>query len=186
MKTISKYIHRLALLIALFAICGEVVGQNYENGIDLETGKTKVSKDVPRKALVGPDCLINTMATIIGVGEDVQNLNNVLDHNLENAATIKSLVGLTAIENPFVIRVKDTKHVYEKGTSAGFCVQSSKSGLLSLDVLNLIHIGFYKQDKLIKDKQYFSTSCIMLRDCIKKRHKKEVLNLRGFHKKFHR
>ena len=153
MRTISKYIHRLALLIALFAICGEVVGQtqtDYEIGIDSEIGKTKVSKDIPRKALVGPDCLVNTMATILSVGEGIADLRNVLDEDLSNVATVRSLAEVKLIEDPFVIRVKDRKHVYETGTSAGFCIQSSKEGLLSLKVLEIVHIGFYKQDKLVK------------------------------------
>lgn len=145
MRTISKYIQKLALLIALFAICGEVVGQ--KNII--------TDPNFERKALVAPECVISELVSVVEVVEGEKSLNNLLDTNLTNSTQASSLVGLDLFADPR-IRIKDTKNLYPAGTTAGFCLEMSFS-LLTVDLLDNLQIWFYKDgevtEKLLVDQQ---------------------------------
>lgn len=145
MKTISKYIQKLTLLIALFVICGNVAGQ--KNII--------TDPNFERKALVAPECVINELVSVVEVVEGEKSLNNLLDTNLTNSTQASSLVGLDLFADPR-IRIKDTKNLYPAGTTAGFCLEMSFS-LLTVDLLDNLQIWFYKDgevtEKLLVDQQ---------------------------------
>ena len=145
MKTISKYIQKLTLLIALFVICGNVAGQ--KNII--------TDPNFERKALVAPECVINELVSVVEVVEGEKSLNNLLDTNLTNSTQASSLVGLDLFADPR-IRIKDTKNLYPAGTTAGFCLEMGFD-LLTVDLLSSLQIWFYKDgvvtEKLFVDQQ---------------------------------
>lgn len=112
-------------------------------------GKTVVGNPrFPRKALVAPDCLINDLINVVKVGSGTSGLNNLLDENIDNYATLGGLAGVGALVDP-VIRVKDRENYYPAGTVAGFCIQSEAgSKLLSLDLLKGLSMMLYKDGTL--------------------------------------
>lgn len=73
MRTISKYIQKLALLIALFAICGEVVGQ--KNII--------TDPNFERKALVAPECVISELVSVVEVVEGEKSLKQFIRYEFD-------------------------------------------------------------------------------------------------------
>lgn len=102
----------------------------------------------PRKALVAPDCMINSIINVVGVGSSAPDLNNLLDENLDNYASFKGLAEVGVLADP-IIRVKDRKNIYPAGTVAGFCIQTDAgSKLLSLDLLSGMSIILYKEGRL--------------------------------------
>lgn len=148
MKKVYTYLREISLIIALLVLAtGAGWGQD---GYDPETGKEIVGPDIPRTALVGPDCLVNTMIDVVNVLGGSDGLNNLIDINIDNYVEIQSVANIGALVDPSVVRVKDRSHIYKEGTIAGFCVESSNESLLKLNVLNMIPIGFYKDDELIK------------------------------------
>ena len=148
MKKVYTYLREISLIVALLVLAtGAGWGQD---GYDPETGKEIVGPDIPRTALVGPDCLVNTMIDVVNVLGGSDGLNNLIDINIDNYVEIQSVANIGALVDPSVVRVKDRSHIYKEGTIAGFCVESSNESLLKLNVLNMIPIGFYKDDELIK------------------------------------
>lgn len=117
-------------------------------GMNAQAGETKVDNPrFPRKALVAPDCMINTMINVVDVASGANEMNNLLDENLDNYATLAGLADVGLLSNP-VVSVKDLKHTYPAGTKAGFCIQSEAgSKLLSLEVLKNVSIILYKDGK---------------------------------------
>lgn len=114
-------------------------------GMNAQARETKVDNPrFPRKALVAPDCMINTMINVVDVASGANEMNNLLDENLDNYATLAGLASVGVLSEP-VVSVKDLKHTYPAGTVAGFCIQSEAgSNLLSLEVLNNVSIILYK------------------------------------------
>lgn len=135
MKTNSLLI--ILLLFSLFHLQAE--GKTVVNG-----GNPRF----PRKALVAPDCLINDLINVVKVGSGTSDLNNLLDENIDNYATLGGLAGVGALVDP-IIRVKDRVNYYPAGTVAGFCIQAEAgSSLLSLDLLKSLSIMLYKDGTL--------------------------------------
>lgn len=135
MKTNSLLI--ILLLFSLFHLQAE--GKTVVNG-----GNPRF----PRKALVAPDCLINDLINVVKVGSGTSDLNNLLDENIDNYATLGGLAGVGALVDP-IIRVKDRVNYYPAGTVAGFCIQAEAgSSLLSLDLLKGLSIMLYKDGTL--------------------------------------
>lgn len=118
-------------------------------GMNALAGETVVDDPrFPRKALVAPDCMINTMINVVSVGSGTDGMNYLLDENLDNYATLAGLAEVGVLSNP-VVSVKDLKHTYPAGTKAGFCIQSEAgSKLLSLEVLKNVSIILYKDGKI--------------------------------------
>lgn len=118
-------------------------------GMNALAGETVVDNPrFPRKALVAPDCMINTMINVVSVGSGTDGMNCLLDENLDNYATLAGLAEVGVLSNP-VVSVKDLKHTYPAGTKAGFCIQSEAgSKLLSLEVLKNVSIILYKDGKI--------------------------------------
>lgn len=102
-----------------------------------------------RKALVGPDCLVNQFASNVALLGGIDSLENLVDENLNNCATFTTGVSVGVTEQP-LFSIKDMKNTYKAGTEAGFCMMSSESsGLLSLNVIQLFSIRAYNNGKLI-------------------------------------
>lgn len=144
MKIDNRYIGKLLLLVLLLAIKGNLFAQN--SGYD-DQGKEILSKDTPRRALVAPDCIVDTMWDLVSVAGGENGMNNFLDSDLNNSVKLRSLLGVDAIESE-LIRVKDRKHVYEKGTPVGFSLEIS-GGLLDLSVLKIFNILYYYKGELV-------------------------------------
>lgn len=118
-------------------------------GMNALAGETVVDNPrFPRKALVAPDCMINTMINVVSVGSGTNGMNCLLDENLDNYATLAGLADVGVLSDP-IVSVKDLKHTYPAGTKAGFCIQSEAgSKLLSLEVLKNVSIILYKDGKI--------------------------------------
>ena len=135
MKKVYTYLREISLIIALLVLAtGAGWGQD---GYDPETGKEIVGPDIPRTALVGPYCMVNQFSSAVEAIKTFSDLDNVTDENLNNYATITCAVRTGTGVTP-VFSVKDTKHVYEKGTTAGFSLVSGGGvSLLSLDIIKM-------------------------------------------------
>ena len=118
-------------------------------GMNALAGETVVDNPrFPRKALVAPDCVINTMINVVSVGSGTDGMNCLLDENLDNYATLAGLADVGVLSDP-IVSVKDLKHTYPAGTKAGFCIQSEAgSKLLSLEVLKNVSIILYKDGNI--------------------------------------
>lgn len=145
MKKIYTYLREISLIIALLVLA-TAAGWG-QDGYDPETGKEIVGPDIPRTALVGPYCMVNQFSSAVEAIKTFSDLDNVTDENLNNYATITCAVRTGTGVTP-VFSVKDTKHVYEKGTTAGFSLVSGGGvSLLSLDIIKMFSIAFYKDGK---------------------------------------
>lgn len=123
----------LLLAIGMNVMAGEIVVENPR---------------FPRKALVAPDCMINTMINVVDVASGTNEMNNLLDENLDNYASLAGLASVGVLSEP-VVSVKDLKYTYPAGTVAGFCIQSEAgSKLLSLEVLKSVSIILYKDGRI--------------------------------------
>ena len=118
-------------------------------GMNALAGETVVDNPrFPRKALVAPDCMINTMINVVSVGSGTDGMNCLLDENLDNYATLAGLADVGVLSD-LIVSVKDLKHTYPAGTKAGFCIQSEAgSKLLSLEVLKNVSIILYKDGNI--------------------------------------
>lgn len=144
----TKSLKIIFILLLLFV--GKMEGV-WGQSIDPETGKTILGPDIQRTALVGPDCMVNTMIDVVNVIGGNAGLNSILDNDLNNYVEVESVADVTLLHKP-VIRVKDTKNIYKQGTKAGFCIQSGNTNLLKLDLLKTMQLGFYKDDELVEEK----------------------------------
>ncbi len=144
----TKSLKIIFIMLLLFVWKGEGV---WGQSIDPETGKTILGPDIQRTALVGPDCMVNTMIDVVNVIGGNAGLNSILDNDLNNYVELKSVADVTLLHKP-VIRVKDTKNIYKQGTKAGFCIQSGNTNLLKLDLLKTMQLGFYKNDDIVEEK----------------------------------
>lgn len=117
---------------------------------------TPMLKTLGYKALSG--------AFNIGVGQgSIQNLDNITDNDPENYASCTNLADLTlALDNDVKLLVdKDyceangiTTKTYGPGAEVGFVLSENASGVsvLDLDLVKLFVIYFYKDDKLVAQK----------------------------------
>lgn len=139
-----KGIIKIATLALSFFVLGLVQAEGKEL---YKGGKT----NFPRKALVQTDCVINQFVNVVDVISGSSDMNNLMDDNLTNYATISGTAMLGLVEDP-VVQIKDRKYYYAKGTKAGFCVQAGGSNsILSLDVAEHITIAFYKDGEMVGD-----------------------------------
>lgn len=114
-------------------------------GVWGQSSKPVFGPDMPRTALVGPDCMVTSFIQTIDVVEGKANIDNLLDTDLTNSMTIAGVADVDLLTNP-ILQVKDRKKYYAAGTKAGFCMESS-GGLLSLDLINVTYITFYRDGK---------------------------------------
>lgn len=133
----TKSLKIIFIMLLLFVWKGE--------GVWGQSSKPVLGPDMPRTALVGPDCMVTSFIQTIDVAEGKANIDNLLDTDLTNSMTIAGVAGVDLFDNP-VLQVKDRKKYYAAGTKAGFCMESS-GGLLSLDLINVTYITFYRDGK---------------------------------------
>lgn len=101
-----------------------------------------------RRALVGHGCTVNRFGGDgITVGQVQTNLENLCDEDLTNNATVPCVASVSVGYSPLV-SVKDMGNVYARGTEAGFVLGGS-SKVLSLDVVSIYEIRFYKDGELV-------------------------------------
>ncbi len=103
-----------------------------------------------RRALVGPGCVVNQLATNVQLLSGVSGLENLVDEDLNNFATFTQGIAVGVTEQP-LFSVKDMNNTYAAGTEAGICMVSSQSGgLLSLSVIQLFSIKVYNNGELVE------------------------------------
>lgn len=121
-------------------------------GLDAQNVSAPISqKDLDqvggRRALVGPNCLINQFATSADLLTNYDRLDAVTDEDLNNFATILG-VSVGAGARP-IFSVKDVKNTYAAGTQAGFNIVSTDGGgLLTLELIKMFSIAVYNDGKL--------------------------------------
>ena len=141
MKTYSLYIKKLMLpVILLLAVAGNVFGQD-DTPYDPVTGKEIISEDVKQRALVAPDCMVSIMWEAVSVIGGNKEMNKFLDADLTNSVRFQHTVEADLVETE-IIRVKDRKHVYKKGTPVGFCLDIGKA-VLDLELVGIYNILYY-------------------------------------------
>lgn len=112
-------------------------------------GDFRVQRLRNRKALVGEPCVINKIVTEVGLGCWALDMGNMLDDDLNNYAQFNKVVGAAVGEAP-VVSVLDMRNYYAAHTEAGFCVvASSGNAVLTLDVIKVMTITFYRDGKLV-------------------------------------
>ncbi|MDE5978967.1 MAG: hypothetical protein K2G84_02895, partial [Muribaculaceae bacterium] len=100
-------------------------------------------------AFTGEGCFVNRLINSVGVANAYIDMENVVDDDLTNVATIAKGVAAKVTVDP-LITIRDSRNYYAKGTTAGFCVVASGSSTLSLNIIKAMAIGFYRDGKLIK------------------------------------
>lgn len=102
-----------------------------------------------RRALTSPQCQINTIGVSVGVASTVENLGNMMDQDLTNYASFKSVVSATTGYNP-IVSVRDMKDSYAAGTEAGFLIKATKGAkVLDLNLASSFMVQFYKDGKSV-------------------------------------
>ncbi len=105
-----------------------------------------------RRALVGDECTINKLIKSVGVGSWVKNLGNVTNEDVSDFGSFNSVVSADVTVGPLVA-VRDMGAYYAAGTQAGFCIVASSGSVgLSLDVINVMTIGFYRDGEYLGTK----------------------------------
>lgn len=96
-----------------------------------------------RRALIGRHCMVNELVNVVEAGSWIQDLNNLTDDDLNNAALFPSVASVGVGAKP-ITSVRDTKNHYAAGTKGGFTMAaSSGSSLLSVDLATAFSISFY-------------------------------------------
>lgn len=111
----------------------------------LSTGKNYLDR---RHALVGANCMVNRLNTTVSVVGGISHLEYLVDKNLDNGASFANGVKAEIGTEP-TFTVRDVKHVYAKGTTAGFVVSIDNSVLKAKVVDVPMKIFFYKDGKEI-------------------------------------
>lgn len=104
-----------------------------------------------RIALTGNGCSVNRIAGggLANVATANTDLFNIVSPKLEDAGSITNGIGVSLATAPLV-SVRDKDHYYAKGTTAGFnVIAGSGTKVLSLDVIKLMSIAFYRDGKLM-------------------------------------
>ncbi|MDE7119807.1 MAG: hypothetical protein K2O10_04285, partial [Muribaculaceae bacterium] len=102
-----------------------------------------------RRALTGNGCHVNTLINVVGVANAAVDVVNLTDDDLSNTAEFAQGVGADIGVGP-IVSVRDVNNYYAAGTQAGFCIVASNgTSVLSLDVIKMMAIGFYRDGELI-------------------------------------
>lgn len=123
-----------------------------ENAITLqETDSTGPNYMGYRRALVGRHCSVNRVISAVSVGSGTSGLENITNEDIDDYATIPSVVDATVAVSP-TVSVRDMKYYYAPGTTAGFCLVAGSGGsVLSLDLIKTFHLWFYCDGKRVAD-----------------------------------
>ncbi len=160
MKRITAYLTMIFALACCVHVQAQEDGDPGEAFVDgkLIWSQTKTSDENPiyqnfknRKAMAGKGYAVNKLVQVVDVGSWVEDLNNLTDEDLDNYTTFPSIVDAGIGATP-IISVRDINNYYDKGTKAGFCVvASSGENVLSLDVIELMTIQFYRDGVKLGD-----------------------------------
>ena len=105
-----------------------------------------------RRALVGENCTVNKLITVVGVGNWNADMNNLTDEDVDNYAQFNRVVSAGVTVDP-VVAIRDMENYYAAGMRAGFCITaSSGSAGLTLDAIKAYSIGFYRDGHLVGTK----------------------------------
>ncbi len=99
-------------------------------------------------AFTGDGCFVNRLINSVGVANAYVDMENIVDDDLTNVATIAKGVAVKVTVDPLVT-IRDSRNYYAKGTTAGFCLVASGSSTLSLSIVKAMAIGFYRDGQLI-------------------------------------
>lgn len=99
-------------------------------------------------AFTGDGCFVNRLINSVGVANAYIDMENIVDDDLTNVATIAKGVAAKVTVDPLVT-IRDSRNYYAKGTTAGFCLVASGSSTLSLSIVKAMAIGFYRDGQLI-------------------------------------
>jgi len=127
-----------------------VIYQDFDptmTGVETADG-FKISYTGNSIAFTGNGCSVNKLVTVVGVANAYMDMDCLVDDDLTNAATIAKGLAAKVTVDPLV-SVRDSRHYYAKGTTAGFCVVASGSSALSLSVVKAFAIGFYRDGTLV-------------------------------------
>jgi len=124
----------------------------FKNGEYTIDGKTvKLEYFENRMALTGKGCSVNRLAGggLANVGTANTDLYNIISSALDKAGSITNGIGASLATAPLV-SVRDKDHYYAKGTTAGFnVIAGSGTKVLSLSVIKMMSIGFYRDGHLM-------------------------------------
>ena len=116
-----------------------------------ETDPTGANYLDARYALVGKHCAVNRLINVVKVGTGTSGLANLTNENIDDYASFPQVISATVAVSPLV-SVRDMKHYYAGGTTAGFCIVAAGGGsVLSLDLVKTYHIWFYCDGKRVAD-----------------------------------
>lgn len=134
-------------IACIFILCMVSWGMDAQNTSD-PISQTDLDKVGGRRALVGPNCMINRLSSSVNLLANYDRLDAVTDEGLNNFATILGVsVGVGV--NP-AFGVKDVKNTYAAGTQAGFNIVSTDGGgLLTLELIKMFSIAVYNDGKLL-------------------------------------
>lgn len=105
-----------------------------------------------RRALMGENCSVNKLITVVGVGSWNDDMNNLTDEDLNNYAQFNRIVSAGVTVDP-VVSIRDLANYYAAGTRAGYCITaSSGNAVLTLDAIKAFSIGFYRDGRLVGSK----------------------------------
>lgn len=94
--------------------------------------------------------MVNRLNTTVAVGQGTAHMENLVDKDLTNGTTFISGAKVESVTEPSYT-IRDVKHTYKAGTTAGFVVTLDNS-VLKLTVVDLpMRIFFYKNGKPISN-----------------------------------
>ena len=131
---------------APFAATEQAAAQNATGDNALINGTGIVDGCRP---LLAPDCVVDDMITEVAVGSSTADYTAVLDANIDNSATIISLVNVGVASHP-IISIRDLKHKYSGGQQVGFVI-GSESELLGLNVIENFTITLFNDNEMVCD-----------------------------------
>ena len=105
-----------------------------------------------RRALVGENCTVNKLITVVGVGSWNADMSNLTDEDIGNYAQFNRVVSAGVTADP-VVAIRDMANYYAAGTRAGFCITASSGSTgLTLAAIKVYSIGFYRDGSLVGTK----------------------------------
>ncbi len=161
MRRISAYLAMTLTLLCCtqaFALANDdeliegkkIWSQTKAEGETTTDGKNTYRHFDNRQAMAGRGYSVNTLAQSVGVATWISNLNNLTDEDLDNFVDIPNVLDVNLAVKP-TVSVRSIDHYFDAGTEAGFClVASSGDNVLSLDVIKMMRIVFYRDGQMIK------------------------------------